>query len=230
MARRRRRFHATAPDRGWVVGAFTGSQPMSDTQPITTEVYNLFDFSDIDPEALTGRIEQDKSDWFVKRCILNIWLSAQIDDLSEAGIFRTVEWAVGTMGVQNSVEMAQQNFPVIGAEAYNMWSRQFQSGVMPAYHPGTIPLMVSQPANTFAINADRSDTDESAGWMVTAPFWGPAQKEYDFTVSNAGLRNNQACILALTMRDDMPTVYGWQPPDLLRFACYYQVLVQKRRS
>lgn len=227
---RKRRFHRTAPDRGWIVGNFTGSLSMSDTQPVTTGVYNLFDFADIDPEALTGRIEQDKSDWFVKRVILNVWVSAQIDDISEAGIFRLAEWACGTIGNENALRLDTENIPLFGPEAYNLWARQFQSGVLPAYHPGITPLTVSNPSNTFAINADRNDTNQEAGWMVNSAFWGPAQKEYDFTVSNAGLRNNQTCVFALSIRDDMPVIYGWDPADVLRFGVYYQVLVQKRRG
>jgi len=230
MARRKRRFHATAPDRGWIVGAFSGTQGMSDTQPVTTTFLNLFDFADIDPEALTGRIEQDKSDWFVKRVILNIWVSAVLDSLAEDGVFRLVEWACGTIGNENAIAMDNDAVPVLGPEAYNLWSRQFQSGVLPAYHPGLTPLMVSQPANTFAINADRSDTDVAAGWALNGPFWGPAMKEYDFTVSNAGLRNNQVCGIAFSMRDDFPSVYGWDPADSLQFGVTYQVLVQKRRG
>jgi len=228
---RRRRFHKTAPDRGWIVGAFSNVLNMSNTEPVTTQTYTMFDFADIDPEALTGRIEQDKSDWFVKRVILNLWLSASIDALDETGIVRTVEWAMGTIGVENANALETDANPLFGSEAYNLWSRQFQSGVMPVYHPGVTPLVISNPSNTFAINSDRSDNPaDFAGWQVNAPFWGPAQRAMDFTVSNAGLRNNQVCALAFTLRDDIPVLYGWDPADSLRFAAYYQVLVQKRRT
>lgn len=227
---RRRRFHRTSPDRGWIVGqSGPGSITFDTTGDVKTRYFQLFDFADIDPEALTGRIEQDKSDWFVKRVLLNIALSCRLQGLDEGANVRWVEWAMGTASNENAEQMeSSAGFPVIGPEVYNLWSRQFQSGVMPTYMQGVLPYRVDPTEGNTVVAV--STTGEAAGWLPTAPFWGPAFKTYDFEVSNAGLRNNQSCGLAISMVQGPHPQYSWDEADVLDYTWWYQILVQKRRT
>lgn len=230
---RRRRFHRSSPDRGWIVGQTGPTSITALGNDNQTNFYSLFDFADIDPEALTGRIEQDKSDWFVKRCLLNIALSCRLDGLEANDNVRWVEWAMGTIGNENATELESvAGFPVIGPEAYNLWARQFQSGVMPVYMQGLIPYASSDGAPDGGLltipSTDLSQTP--AGWLPSAPFWGPAMRTYDFDVSNAGLRNNQSCGIAFSLVQGPHPSMSWKEVDILDITLWYQFLVQKRRT
>lgn len=229
----RRRFHRVAPDRGWVVGHGGPTTLSANGGDNTTYFFDLFDFADIDPEALTGRIEQDKSDWFVKRVILNIAWAAFIDGLGARDHTRFAEWAVGTMSTANATELQANSHELIGPEAYNLWSRLFQTGVRPVYMPGVIPYSNHNPINELAISVNpltnnAADNDE-AGWLAAFPWAGESFVREDFSVSNAGLRNNQSCGLALTLCRG-PQGFDWDESDTMSVTWWYQVLVQKRRA
>jgi len=217
---------------GWIVGAsgptslfFPSGDPDSNTA-----VLNLFDFADIDPEALTGRIEQDKSDWFIKRVILHIKALATCDGLSSYDNTRFFEWAVGTMGVENANSLTADNYPVWSPETYNLWARLCQTGVMPAYQPAVVPYYLEEVSNTTRIGVASGASATSLGYLMPAPFWGPAMQTFDFTVSNAGLRNNQGFYLVYSQVNEGPaTQFNWDEGDLLSVNTHYQVLMQKRR-
>jgi len=231
---RRRKFHRTAPDRGWIVGRISLAQNFPSGDPDdNTQTYTLFDFADIDPEALTGRIEQDKSDWFVKRCILNIASAARLDGLTEGDCARMWSWGIGTMAIENAerVDTQDPSLPLIGSEVYNLWSRLFQTGCQPAYHVPVLQYAAADPSGTIGLGTvDVGPTAiDPAGYALMFGIWGPAFRTYDFTVSNAGLRNNQECTFAVSQN---PSVVGhsWDNGDVLDVDVYYQVLVQKRRG
>jgi len=67
------------------------------------------------------------------------------------------------------------------------------------------------------------------GWSTTAPFWGDARVHDDFEVSNAGLRNNQACCIHISL-DPGPGSFDWNIDDQLFVQFQYRVLMQKRRT
>lgn len=235
MARRKRRFHRTAPDRGWIVGTSNATINFPDSDPDSnTAYYTLFDFADIDPEALTGRIEQDKSDWFVKRVILNLAAQAVLGGTGEGDTHRFYEWAVGTIGTANAEELNNagggEGYPIIGPEAYNLWSRQFQSGVNVCYHTSILPYASDETTGRLRLAVDSTDASLEAGWVLAAPFFGAAMKSYDFTVSNAGLRNNQECGIAITQCQGPLGATNWDGEDFLAIRWWYQILVQKRRT
>jgi len=235
---RRRRFHRSAPDRGWIVGDNKLTASPDGGYDDQSFFFTLFDFADLDPEALTGRIEQDKSDWFVKRVILNLAVQSRCDGLDDADNRRWVEWSMGTASIENAEAMDTPvpGFAAFGPEAYNLWARQFQSGVLPAYHPGVMYYGVGNPSNEFGImtvngnEVPGSGGADPAGSLLMAPYWGPGQKEYDFTVSNAGLRNNQVCGILFTACRGLGPGADWAPNDQLDLRFWYQVLVQKRRT
>lgn len=237
MARRKRRFFrkTTSPDMGWIVGTAgpTNMNYPAGDPDANSALISLFDFADIDPEALTGRIEQDKSDWFIKRVILHIKAVAVCDGLATYDNTRFFEWGCGVMGNANADEVTTANYPVWSPETYNLWARQFQTGVMPAYMPAVVPYGVGNPANELGIattDAASTTANTPAGWLMPAPFWGPAMQTYDFTVSNAGLRNNQGFFVMYAQVQDGPSNgFNWDEGDQLLVNTHYQVLLQKRR-
>lgn len=218
---------------GWIVGA---SGPTSMSFPSgdpdsNTAVIQLFDFADIDPEALTGRIEQDKSDWFVKRVILTIKTICACDGLLSYDNTRFMEWGIGVMGNANATELSAQNFPVFSPETYNLWARQFQTGVMPAYMPAVIPYASAEITGDICVQVTTASSSIAAGFNMPAPFWGPSMQQHDFTVSNAGLRNNQGCYIVYSQVNEGPsTAFNWDEGDVLGVNTHYQVLLQKRRA
>lgn len=226
---RRRRFHRSAPDRGWVVGQSSVNMTIGVSE-MGTQVLTLFDFADIDPEALTGRIEQDKSDWFIKRVILNGFPMASLDGLADHDSARIFTWAAGTIGVENATEADSTNAPIIGAEMYNLWSRLFQTGLCPVYHASLLPYAVDTEAPDGGLLTVPSTSGATpAGWTAAFGWWGPARIKEDFTVSNAGLRNNQVCALAIHCGFGTGP-FDWAEGDNLAMDFTYQVLVQKRRT
>jgi len=220
---------------GWVVGTsgpstitFPGGNPQDNSV-----VIQLFDFADVDPEALTGRIEQDKSDWFIKRVILNICAFAYCEGLGSQDNVRFYEWGIGTMGVENANKVTSENYAVWSPETYNLWARQFQTGVAPAYLPATLPFAqdVGEPAyDGFRVAVDSQSSSVPAGYGAMAPFWGPALHTHDFTVSNAGLRNNQGVYLMYNQCEGPALGVNWEEDDQLLVWTKYQVLLQKRRA
>jgi len=232
VSRRRYARSHSSPDRGWIVGQLTLGFPWFSNGSNVTNSYflNMFDFADIDAEALTGRIEQDKSDWFIKRVILNIHASAYCEGVQTSDHSRLFGWAMGTVGTSDaSVMGGSPGQPVFGPEAYNLWARQFQSGVMPAYMVGVLPYAVQAPFDGVQLKVQDDNESAAAGFLPTFPMWGPAGREYDFEVSNAGLRNNQVCGILFTQMPG-PGGYDWDEGDVLSISATYQVLVQKRRT
>jgi len=232
---RKRRFYrkASSPDMGWIVGASgpTNMNYPSGDPDANTAVIQLFDFADVDPEALTGRIEQDKSDWFVKRVILTIKAVAVCDGLATYDNTRFFEWGCGIMGVANATEVSQQNYPIFSPETYNLWARQFQTGVMPAYMPAVIPYAAAEVSGDVCVQVTTATSSTQAGWLMPAPFWGPAMQVFDFTVSNAGLRNNQGCYIAYSQVQEGPANgLNGDECDLLSVNTLYQVLLQTSRA
>jgi len=230
MARRRWASKRSSPDMGWVVGAssvglsFPAGDPDQDTA-----VVQLFDFADIDPEALTGRIEADKSDWFIKRAILNIVGGCQLDGLGSGDWFRMCSWGLTVADTLLAESMAVGQNAIFGPEWYNQQARILQTGLLPVYMPGVIPYAAREGTGDITINVTSASGSEEAGWLGTAPFWGPAHQQHDISVSNAGLRNNQACCFYVSTVSTPIAGYQWQAGDVLNVRCFYQVLLQKRR-
>lgn len=223
MARRRRAaFRRESPDRGWIVG----NQSMTlnaDASQSTTVFSQLFDFADIDPEALTGRIEQDKSDWFIKRIILDVVASVGLsaDPMQATDVARM--WACAAItGNNDAISVLQSTDPgVLSPEAYNQASRTMQTWVRPVY------------AGAIIAYGDDGLVATEAGpvleYATTAPFWGPARIEADFEVSNAGLRGNWSMGLLYSILPG-PGSFDWDVGDALNCMAYYRILVQKRRT
>jgi len=231
MARRRWASKRSSPDMGWIVGASSVglSFPAGDPDQATA-VVQLFDFADIDPEALTGRIEADKSDWFIKRVLLNLVGGCQLDGIDTGDWFRMASWGL-TVSDANLAEVnAVQDNAIFGPEWYNTQARILQTGLLPVYMPGVLPYAVVDGTSDVRVAVTSASGSEAAGWLGTAPFWGPSHQTHDISVSNAGLRNNQACCAYISTVSSGISGYGWKQGDVINVRFFYQVLMQKRRG
>lgn len=217
MARRRFYKSRTQPDRGWVVG-FNNIN----LTPASASLYGVaFDFADIDPEALTGRIEADKSDWFVKRVIFECFAAVSFTGTSATDVARIWQLGLGTAPNENANRFTDADFDVLSGETYNLWSRLFRTWSRPVYAGGLIPYSENNilAAEPFPVNS----------YGVTAPFWGPSAIYEDFEVSSAGLRNNQS-VFWFASRSEAPASYDWDAGDILYLTINYRMLLQKRRA
>jgi len=214
---------------GWVVGRADVQLNTGGGNP-STNVDFLFDFADIDPEATTGRIEADKSDWFIKRVLMDLYTTAQLDGFDQNDNVRVITWALSTIAVDAANNVNTNDLPVFGPEWYNLQSRIIQTGTVPAYHWGMIPLVIANPSNQFAVGVQPAgpvgDADP-VGWANQTPWFGPAFRQLDIEVSNAGLRNNHG--FALTCATTNLIGSAWQDGDEAYVTALYRVLLQKRR-
>jgi len=230
----RRRFARSRPDMGWIVGKGGYSFQTDDGNPVTILDF-LFDFADIDPEAVTGKIEADKSDWFIKRVILDLYAVAVLDGFDENDSKRFFSIGLSTCGIANGVTITDNDLSVFSPEWYNLQARILQTDVCVAYHTSQIPLAMANPSNNFAVATtlmNQSADADPVGWVDQAPFLGTSERHYDLQVSSAGLRNNQG--MAITIATESPSFnsmgMAWQPADRLTVQLFYRILMQKRRG
>lgn len=223
MARRRLHTSKHSPDRGWIVGTFTTSTGAIVPNANINGSVTLFDFADVDAEALTGRIEQDKSDWFVKRVLLDLYPACSFAETEPTDTARVYEVGIGIMGNADVEEFGEQNFRVMSPEVFNYWARTFRTYTRPVYASALMPY-----AESFAVqNYPTVDVPMSYG-VMSCP-WGNANISDDFEVTNAGLRNNQSCVLLFSIGQP-PAGYIWNEGDNLYVAGTYRILLQKRRT
>jgi len=209
---------------GWVVGQGTFNLE-ANAGLDDVGVVPLFDFADVDADALTGRIEQDKSDWFVKRFIVDIYAAVSFVNTSPTDVARLWALGVGIIGNSDADVMAIEDFGVYSAEATNLYARTFRTYSRPVYAGGLIGYTGDQNIATENVTTG----GPTGGWSTTAPFWGPSSIRDDFEVSNAGLRNNQSCCLQVGLTPG-PASFDWDDGDILYLAYFYRVLMQKRRA
>lgn len=231
MARRRWASRRSSPDMGWVVGNTQLSLTHSGLSDHTAASITLFDFADIDPEALTGRIEADKSDWFIKRAILNIYAAASLEGLGAGDTARLFAWGLTVANTENTNDLLGTNQTVYGPEWYNNQARILRTGLMPAYHAPVLPLAAGSESGTIGVSTILGAAPGAAdpvGYSLLFGMWGPAARHEDMVVSNAGLRNNQTVEFYCNTID--ASIYGWDGGDALNVELSYQFLMQKRRA
>lgn len=230
MARRRFARSKTTPDMGWIVGAYNTGVTWNGGQ-YTTGSDNLFDFADVDAEALTGRIEADKSDWFVKRVILD-WCSAYATtETGPTDVARRWQFGIGIAFNNNIDDITANDYGIMSPEFYNLHSRLFRTFETSVYAGGLLPYAQEDATSNIGLAtvnlADAANLP--AGYSTTAPFWGPSGGHADFEVSNAGLRNNQSCHIAIALCDGPSAGFDWKEQETLYVRFTYRVLMQKRR-
>jgi len=225
MARRRFNRSKTAPDMGWVVGAadLSFAATALDVGSGGASVQFLFDFADVDADAITGRIEQDKSDWFVKRVIIDAYAAASFTNVTPTDTARLWAMGLGVIGVENANEIGADELSVYSAEATNLYARTFRTYSRPVYASALIGY-----TGDFNLATENVTSGGPSSYGVTSTPWGGAHVRDDFEVSNAGLRNNQACCIHVSMEPG-PASYDWDTGDVLYIRYFYRVLMQKRR-
>lgn len=235
MSRRRWHSRRASPDMGWIVGKSTVTLSYNSSQEQTLAAVDLFDFADIDPEATTGRIEADKSDWFIKRVILNVFGVANLDGVGIEDTARVYNWGLSVAGTSESDEIISNDYAIFGPEWYNLQARILRTGMAPAYHVPALPLAIANPSNNYALGVTEMGPIEAdgggtpVGFVSAFGFWGQSRFVEDFPVSNAGLRNNQTCRFTVCT-DDFQGIMNWANGDILGVHLGYQVLMQKRRA
>jgi len=225
----RRRFHRskTSPDMGWIVDTVRYSFPAVDVGGSEGAggaiVRTLFDFADVDAEALTGRIEQDKSDWFVKRFIVDCFAAVSFENATPTDTARLWALGLGVIPDNNATDIDSNHLSVYGPEATNLYARTFRTYVRPVYAAALIPYTAE-----FAVAVPGSSGGNPESYGVTSTPWGPSMVRDDFEVSNAGLRNNQAVSLHVSLEPG-PAGFTWDIGDQLYISMAYRALLQKRR-
>lgn len=233
----RRRFARSKPDMGWIVGQNSYSMLNEGGNPRTILDF-IFDFSDIDPDAVAGRIEADKSDWFIKRVIIDVYAQAQLAGLAQEDAQRFLTLGLSTIPIENGNKVVDDDYTIFGPEWFNLQARILHTDSMVIYHPSQLPYAVGNPSNNYGIatvdmgpiEADGGGTP--AGWVQTAPFLGEAKQHWDLSVSNAGLRNNQGFAFSASMVSPSFNNWGmgWADGDRALIQLFYRVLMQKRRG
>lgn len=221
--RRRRRWRKVKPDMGWLI----------DTSVLQVNASNLgggeaagiagtvvLSFDDIDSdEAL---ITQDKSDWFIKRVIVDAYPTLFRGSSATSPPTRLWEMGIGTMDASEFTEFVVGD-SVIDATTYERWRRLFKTYTRPVYATATYTI----DANGDLVTQDGGTATENV--VVDSPY-GPSCVQDDFTVSNAGLVQNSNMYIVCSTSDIISGSYHWIVGEQLYVGLTTRVLLQKRRT
>lgn len=222
MARKRGFFKRTAPDRGWYVGDFQFSVTASAT-PTTAATLNgtaLFDFFDINADNTL--ITQEKSDWFIKRVLVDVFPSLS---RNSATSLPARLWEFGLMTMDDSVfgDLITGIAPVISATVFDGARRTLRTYTKPVYATWE-PRMTAAPGQR--VDTAGAVTER----MVADSPWGTAHVSDDFEVSNASLVETSSLYAMASTVLQGPGSYDWAASDVLNLAGNFRVLLQKRRT
>lgn len=219
MAKRRRYFKREAPDRGWFVQGtdltftVTGSAAH-------VNVVNIFDFEDITADDL---VTQDKSDWFIKRIIVDAYpvITRASNTTNPARI-----WGLGLGSLQDDVALAWDLSALTADQLFrpdsmDRWRRTFRLYNRPVYATWTPAVVSGDLAVNEAGSFNRIEVADSP--------WGLSAVHDDFEVSNAGLVPDSG-VYAVISTAEGPGAYDWASGDILTVQCYTRTLLQKRRA
>lgn len=221
MARRRRRgrFRRQSPDMGW----WTSQEEMSFTHTTgeALDFATVFEFNDIDADD--ALITQDKSDWFIKRVILDLYPVVGRPSAPTSGPARIYECALGTMDLAKAANLVSSPQEVLSADFYEQWRRLFKTYTRPVYSTWEPTLDGS------ILQVDTTPTNNEIN-VADSP-WGAASIHDDFSVSNAGLVHDTAMFVVVSTTDTAPsTRFEWAAGDTFSASAYIRVLLQKRRT
>lgn len=221
MAKRRRRgrFKRSSPDMGW----WTSQEELNLTYAPggALSFSTVFDFDNIDSDD--ALITQDKSDWFIKRVILDLYPVLGRPSSPTSGPARIYEAAVGTMDLSKAADLVNSPEEILAPDFYERWRRLFKTYTRPVYATYT-PALSSGGllVQTSGMPAEVNVADSP---------WGPSSIHDDFSVSNAGLSHESAMFVVVSTTETPPsTSYDWISGDTLAASAYVRVLLQKRRT
>lgn len=221
-SRRRGRFKRHKPDMGWFVGGAVQQLTTSGGgawNPVTDAIMSFDDINNDDPI-----IAQDKSDWFIKRVIIDAYPTLGRASTGTSAPTRLWELGIGTMDITESTALdATTNETIVDPDTYERWRRLFKTYSRPVYATLTLGLTSSGEL----VTADAGTINEVN--VVDSP-WGESSIHDDFTVSNAGLVHNSGVYLALTPSNNVSPNYEWLSGESLTVGYTYRILLQKRRT
>lgn len=218
MARRRNRRWIRKPkaDMGWMVGSASMLLVHPGGGGPGTNGGQLFGFNDIDDDIL---IAQDKSDWFIKRLLIDFYPVIGRASLTTAPA-RIYQAAVGTMSDNDATFWINNEEVIYDGSTFDHWRRLFRSWTRPVYSTWQPSL------NAASLRTTTSSADANA--VVSDP-WGPSSIHEDMSVSNAGLVADSGVYFFLTTTPG-PGSYDWTINDQLNGYLYFKCLLQKRRT
>lgn len=224
MARRRRRrgsFRRHKPDMGWWIGhdilSFSGVDASGEV--VGNNLNQVFRFNDIDSDQ--ALIAKDKSDWFVKRVIVDAYpVMARVNELTFPG--RLWEFAIGTMDDSKATLLDAAHGSVFDSVTYDNWRRVFRTYSRPVYSTAYNGY-TGGPAQVVDGTGPATQLH-----TVDSP-WGPSNVRDDFDVSNAGLVP-QTGLYVMSSLSTMNGTIEWEVGDTLTVYCTTRVLLQKRRA
>lgn len=204
---------------GWFVGSDEIQFTVDDSSPgLGSNWQQMFGFADIDSDD--ALIAQDKSDWFIKRVLLDAYpVLTRADEISAPA--RIYSLAIGTIPVPSS-SGAIPGSDIFTSTAYDYWRRLFRSYSRPVYATTLVGLADNDTSVVTSAGPATSKT------VADSP-WGPSSVHDDFEVSNAGLVHNSGLIVAASTALG-PSVYTWDENDILTVFVQWRVLLQKRRT
>lgn len=220
MARRRRgHFKRAQPDRGWWVGDIEATFTVPGSFSCVN-VVNLFDFEDITMDDL---VTQDKSDWFIKRVILDAYpvITRVAPTAAPARI-----WGLALGTLQDDVALdwdlsALTSDMLFAPDSMDRWRRLFRAYNHPVYATAQPGFRAGGEIVTSANSVVTRD--------VCGEPWGLSAVHDDFEVSNAGLVPDSG-VYAVIGTARGPGSYDWAENDILTVHVYARVLLQKRRA
>lgn len=220
MARRRTRWRRNrqSPDMGWFISedeVFLNPDGVSKSDAIL----ELFRFDDIDSDQ--AGIGKQKSDWFIKRVIVDVY--SHFNAGGTWGQFAGCGFLAYSMGTMTGEEVDSVNIGLgdqMSADGYDQWSRLFRTWTRPTYRPSHFPV-----ESTGALSAKPSGPQD---YRASALWFGESYIRDDFQVSNAGLRPEDIVVMWVSTLDTF-AARPYLDGDQVAIKMYARTLLQKRR-
>lgn len=240
MARRRRRVYRSrvSPDRGWWVGhEFPSVQIPTGATGGAVDLTTVLTHDDITSEEV---VSQDKSDWFVKRVIVEAFPTLYVPQEGawlESSVMRMWSMAIGVMDSEEAaswvVNGSSPGDIIQSPNGFERWARLFRQYNRPVYRTGVLKTIAPSATTTYdhrlRVETAAASTPPQDDVRVFGEPYGFASVMDDFEVSNAGIRDRQALYVAVGPNLG-PNPYFWQSGEVLSIVINLRILLQQRRG
>lgn len=228
---RRRRFRRISPDMGWYASPFLIDHANNGGIETTT-MDELIAFPEIDGDE--GIITKDKSDWFIKRVIVEgycTFVPSTTNLQGQASARRIFDWSLCTMMASSAAEAVQNRWPVSEPDFWDNARRVLRTGTTPCYNEGLQLVEQASAGSSGALITEQLGSETVPRTHDISPWWGPAKIEFDIPVSSAGLVPDSSLYFGITTGDTVapyPTRDAWDNTDSVYMRLMVRVLLQKR--
>jgi len=229
----------TSPDRGWWVGhEFPSVEIPSGATGGAVDLTTVLTHDDITAEEV---VSQDKSDWFVKRVIIEAYPTlyvSETDKYLESSVARLWSLAIGVMDSEEAaswvVNGSSPGDIIQSPNGFERWARLFRSYNRPVYRTGVLKIIrPDAPPYTYdhrlRVETAAASSAAQDDVRIFGEPYGPAHVQDDFEVSNAGIRDRQALYVAVGPNLG-PNPYFWTGGNRLEVAVNLRILLQQRRG